>query len=120
MTLAPQTQLGRYEKSAELNKSPPEVIYKMKDVYAKNGWRMYVEANLTQISSRPAQAQLPPFVMAAWCAQLDRRDEALKWLEEGYTERDFRMTLLSVAYEFNGLRSDPRFKDLVRRMGLPE
>jgi len=41
-------------------------------------------------------------------------------LEKGYEERDFRMTLLSVAFEFDGLRNDPTFKELVRRMGLPE
>jgi eukaryotic-like serine/threonine-protein kinase len=106
--------------TAELNKTPPEMVKKMKDVYAKNGWRTYVEVNLDQIMSRPAQAQLPPFVIASFYAQLDRKDEALKWLEKGYTERDFRMTLIGVAYEFDSLRSDPRFKELVRRMGLPE
>lgn len=106
--------------TAELNKTPPELIKKMKEVYAKSGWRSYVEMTLNQILSRPAQEQLPPFVMATLHAQLDNKDEAFKWLEKGYTERDFRMTLLSVAYEFDSLRSDPRFKDLVRRMGLPE
>jgi hypothetical protein len=30
------------------------------------------------------------------------------------------MTLLSVAYEFDGFRDDPKFKELVHRMGLPE
>jgi hypothetical protein len=44
----------------------------------------------------------------------------MKWLEKGYEERDFRMTLLSVSEEFDGVRSDPRFRELVRRMGLPE
>jgi hypothetical protein len=41
-------------------------------------------------------------------------------LEKAYQERDFRMTLLSVSWEFDSFRSDPRFKELVRRMGLPE
>jgi len=30
------------------------------------------------------------------------------------------MTLLSAAFEFDGLRNDPKFKELVHRMGLPE
>jgi len=47
---------------------------------------------------------------AAWVA----------WLEKGYEERDSRMSVLSEAVEFDGVRSDPRFKDLVRRIGLPE
>ena len=49
-----------------------------------------------------------------------KNDEAIAWLEKGYEERDFRMTMLSVSFEFDGLRSDPRFKELVRRVGLPE
>ena len=60
------------------------------------------------------------FMVATIYAKLDSDDEALTWLEKGYEERDFRMTLISVAFEFDRLRSDPRFKDLVRRIGLPE
>jgi eukaryotic-like serine/threonine-protein kinase len=112
--------VDEFSKTAMLSKTPPEMVQKMKDVYVKNGWRAYAQANLDQILSRAAQGQLPPFVIATFYAQLDRKDEALKWLEKGYTERDYRMTLVSVAFEFDGLRSDPRFKDLVRRMGLPE
>jgi len=96
------------------------VVKKLKDVYAKNGWRAYVEMNINQVMLRPGEVQLPPFAMATFYAQLDRKDEALTWLEKGYAERDFRMTLISVAYEFDGLRSDPRFKELLHRMGLPE
>lgn len=109
-----------FATTAELNRIPPEVVKKVKDVYAKNGWRAYVEINLDQVMLRPGETQLPPFVMATFYAQLDRKEEALNWLEKGYEERDFRMTLLSVSYEFDNLRSEPRFKDLVHRMGLPE
>ena len=42
------------------------------------------------------------------------------WLEKGYEERDFRLTLLGVAFEFDSFRDDPKFKELVRRIGLPE
>lgn len=58
--------------------------------------------------------------MAGCYARLGRRDEALAMLQKGYEERDFRMTLLSVDYEFDDFRSDPRFAGLVRKMGLPE
>jgi hypothetical protein len=59
-------------------------------------------------------------MIATFYARLKRNDEAIGWLEKGYEERDFRMTLLSVSPEFDGLRSDPKFRELVRRMGLPE
>jgi hypothetical protein len=53
-------------------------------------------------------------------AKAGRNDEAIQWLEKGYEERDGRMIVISVSFEFDGLRSDPRFKELMRRMGLPE
>jgi hypothetical protein len=72
----------------------------------------------------PLQTQLGRYqirsVIATFYAKANRTDEVIKWLEKGYEERDFRMTKRSVAFEFDGLRSDPRFKELVRRMGLPE
>lgn len=59
-------------------------------------------------------------MLATFYARLGRTDEAIQYLEKGFEERDFRMTTLSVGFEFDSLRSDPRFKELMRRMGLPE
>ena len=45
------------------------------------------------------------------------RDQAMNWLEKGYEERFNPGVLLRPG--FDPLRSDPRFQDLVRRIGLP-
>jgi len=42
----------------------------------------------------------------------------MRWLEEGYKEHKFLMTNLNVAPEYDPLRDDPRFHDLLRRMNL--
>jgi hypothetical protein len=52
--------------------------------------------------------------------RLGQTEEAIKWLEKGYEERDFRMTMLAVDFGFDSIRSDPRFVELIRKMGLPE
>ena len=44
----------------------------------------------------------------------------LAWLERGYRERDPQMVLLKSNPAFDPLRSDPRFDDLLRRIGFPE
>ncbi len=46
--------------------------------------------------------------------------EAFAWLERGYRERDPLMTVLDLHPFFDPLRSDPRFQDLLRRIGFPE
>ena len=109
-----------YTKTSALNGVPPDVLARLQELYAKSGWKAYVQANLDQFAMRWNKAQLPPFVLATFYARVGQKEETLMWLEKGYQERDFRMTLLSVSFEFDGFRSDPRFKELVHRMGLPE
>jgi serine/threonine-protein kinase len=109
-----------YTRSSELGTVLKDVLVKTNDVYKKSGWKAYVQFNLDQLVVNTPQRRFPPFMIATFYARLGRDDEALTWLEKGYEERDFRMTLLSVAFEFDRLRSDPRFRELVRRMGLPE
>jgi eukaryotic-like serine/threonine-protein kinase len=109
-----------YMRASELGTVLKDVLVKTNDVYKKSGWKAYVQFNLDQLVVNAPQRRFPPFMIATFYARLGRDDEALMWLEKGYEERDFRMTLLSVAFEFDRLRSDPKFRELVRRMGLPE
>ena len=109
--------VAEYSKSQAINGVSPEEIKKLQETYARSGFRAYVQMNVDQLL---AQRNFPPYVLATLYARLDRKEETLMWLEKGYEQRDFRMTLLSVDYEFEKFRSDPRFKELVRRMGLPE
>jgi len=112
--------VAEYTKSQGISIMPAEAVQKLKEVYAKSGWKAYLKASIDMLMRDSFRAQLPPFVIATFHARLGDNDEAIQWLEKGYEERDFRMTLLSVSPEFDGLRSDPRFRELVRRMGLPE
>jgi TolB-like protein/DNA-binding winged helix-turn-helix (wHTH) protein len=60
------------------------------------------------------------YVRPGWVAEvyiaLGDNDEAMRWLEQGYKERDLWLALLKVWPRFDPLRSDPRFQDLLRRM----
>jgi hypothetical protein len=47
-------------------------------------------------------------------------NEAFAWLEKAYEERDPQLTYLKVGRRFEPLRQDPRFRELVLRVGLPE
>ena len=111
--------VAEYAKSAEINGVPPEAVKKAREVYQKSGWQTYLKVSLDALLNdrRPGMS---PFFIATLYARLGNREKALEWLQRGYEQRDFRMTLLSVAFEFDGFRDDPRFKELIRRMGLPE
>ena len=58
------------------------------------------------------------FDVAADYAQLGETDKAFDWLNRAFREREGAMMYLNVDERLEALRSDPRFKDLVRRIGL--
>jgi hypothetical protein len=49
---------------------------------------------------------------------LGNKDEAFAWLEKGYQERSNAFAYFKVTPTMDALRSDPRFTDLLRRIGL--
>jgi serine/threonine-protein kinase len=49
---------------------------------------------------------------------LGRRDEAIAWLERGFEERAPKMVQIGVDPQYDALRDDPRFQDLLRRLDL--
>jgi hypothetical protein len=51
---------------------------------------------------------------------LGELDQTLAWLERGIQQRDPRMVFLKVEPRWNNLRDDPRFQDLLRRVGLAQ
>jgi hypothetical protein len=51
-------------------------------------------------------------------AGLCEKEMALAWLERGYRERAVGLTFLKVEPAFSCLRDDPRFTDLLCRIGL--
>jgi hypothetical protein len=50
---------------------------------------------------------------------LDDKERAFEWLEKAYDSRAYWLRLLKTDFIYDPLRSDPRFKDLMRRIGLP-
>jgi len=111
--------VSEYSKSAVLSGFPPEQLAKMNEAYTKSGWNAYVQAVL-DYALQDRNTKTPPFVMAGYYTRLGQKEEAIAWLQKGYEQRDFRMTMLSVDFGFDSIRSDPRFVDLVRKIGLPE
>jgi len=51
---------------------------------------------------------------------LGEKDEAFRLLEKGYEQCASSMSYLSVDPFWYGMRSDPRYTDLLRRVGLPQ
>jgi hypothetical protein len=61
-----------------------------------------------------------PYQIALAYADLGDKDHAFEWLNTAYQEHDSSMIAVRTDPEFDSLRSDPRYTELVRRMGLPQ
>jgi tetratricopeptide (TPR) repeat protein len=61
---------------------------------------------------------VPPEFIAVVYEGLGERDKALQWFEKAYSERSMHAWILSDP-RLDQIRTEPRFKDLMRRMGLP-
>jgi len=95
-----------------------EEITGLADAYQTSGKEGYWRWMLDYWIERAKQEYVPRTNFAEIYAYLGDKDQAMRWLEEGYEEREFIMTNLNVAPEWDPLRDDPRFHDLLRRMNL--
>jgi tetratricopeptide (TPR) repeat protein len=88
--------------------------------YAVSGRSTEAREVLDGLVALAEERYVSPFNMATIHVGLGENDEAFAWLDKAYDERSRSLVWLNVAKEYDGLRSDPRFKSLVRRIGLPE
>jgi TolB-like protein/Tfp pilus assembly protein PilF len=110
----------QYIKAFEASNVPPEQLQVLKETYAKAGWKAFWQAVLNGFLERGRDNYQPPFLFAVFYARLGEKDQAFAYLEKAYADRDFRVTLIRVSFEFDSLRSDPRYADLTKRIGLPQ
>lgn len=87
----------------------------VKDGGPNGYWRFVLSEDLKNYERGIAS----PVAIAGYYARLGEKEKAFEWLEKGYSERSIDITYLKVDYSFDNVKSDPRFNDLLRRVGLP-
>ena len=87
--------------------------------YAASGYAAAMNRAAELLVAQSRTKFVPPLDIAALYLSAGDREQALAWLERGYEVRDPAMPYLGWPW-YDPLRSDPRFKDLVRKMNLPE
>jgi Flp pilus assembly protein TadD len=87
-------------------------------LYARIGRRAEARAALAKALQLSKGKQVSSGAVALTYAALGDKEESFQWLEKAYTERSSFMTSLKYWSVFDQLRGDPRFADLLRRVGL--
>jgi eukaryotic-like serine/threonine-protein kinase len=117
-------QQGRYDEAiaalrqAVGSKSDPDFISDLANAYAVAGRRDEARRMLAQLQDIAKQRYVPPFYIAKVHAGLGDNSQALALLNQAFQARSDQLTGLRVEPGFDNLRTDPRFVDLLRRVGL--
>ena len=109
-----------YMTSLEKGEAPPGTIEALRKAFARSGWNGYRRELIARLKAGQQTPDQNAVTLAIIHAKLGERDQAFEWLEKGYAARDGGMARLKEELAFDPLRSDPRFEDLLRRVGLPQ
>jgi serine/threonine-protein kinase len=85
---------------------------------AKSGDEAQARAILEELLTASRSRYVSPYGIALIYNALGEHDQTLTWLERGFEARDHKMNLLKVDPKWNNLHGDPRFEDLVHRIGF--
>jgi DNA-binding winged helix-turn-helix (wHTH) protein/TolB-like protein/Flp pilus assembly protein TadD len=89
-------------------------------VYAEAGRKTEARQVLADILKAAKQKYVSPHSLAMIYATLGDNDQAFAWLAKDLQEHDDDLVFLRVEERFQPLRSDPRFGDLVKQVGIPQ
>jgi TolB-like protein/DNA-binding winged helix-turn-helix (wHTH) protein/Flp pilus assembly protein TadD len=109
--------VAELQKAVQLSAGCPTCLANLARAYAASGRKSEAEKILRDLKSRSnPNSSLVPEIATIYVA-LDDREQAMEWLEKGYEERFNPGVLLRPG--FDPIRTDPRFQDLMQRIGIP-
>lgn len=108
--------VAELKKALQLSPDSPAIIANLARAYVGSGKRSEALKLLNELQKRSTPAYSNAAEIAVIYASLGDADQAMNWLERGYQERFNPGVLLRPG--FDPLRSDKRFQDLLRRIGL--
>ena len=113
----PDEAIAELKEAVQLSGGSPTCTANLARAYAASGKREKAVQLLTELKERSSPGNSHAAEIAMIYAALGDKDQAISWLEKGYDERFNPGVLIRLG--FDPLRSDPRFQDLLRRVGLP-
>jgi len=113
-----QEAIAEFQKARQLGDHPLYAAL-LGRAFAVSGRREKALRMLDELKEIAKQRYDDPLAFAILYAALGEKDQAFQWLERGYQDHALVMTDLKVDPRYDNLRSDPRFADLLRRVGFP-
>jgi TolB-like protein/DNA-binding winged helix-turn-helix (wHTH) protein len=117
----PEEAYQMYLKSMTLAEGSPKFRAALEQAHAEGGWRRAWQKATDLARQHSLMDERAPlaFWLAEYSVRLGDKDQALDSLLKAADERFYLVVFAKADPRFDGLRSDPRFAELLRRIGLP-
>ena len=114
----PQGAIPELEKGISVSNRSPAVVGLLVNAYAQAGRSRDALRLLDELKRRRQTEYVPAAAFVLAYLGLSDYDEAFVWLEQAYKEQSYALQTLKVLPLFDPIRTDPRFIDLLHRVGL--
>jgi serine/threonine-protein kinase len=105
------------EKILSLSGSP-ELAASIEEDFAKSGYRGVLQSWLEGLTEISKHSYVSPYSIAQAYMRMGEKQKVFDWLQKAYEEHDSGLVSVAVEPMFEPVRSDPRFRDLLRRTKL--
>jgi TolB-like protein len=102
------------------NRNESEFASALEQGFRSAGWKGALAKGIEARQVQRKAGYWPPFEIAQLYADLGDKDQTFRWLNAAYQERDPWLLGLKTEFLLDPIRSDPRFAELVRKVGLPQ
>jgi TolB-like protein len=92
----------------------------MEEGYRSAGWKGALTKAIEFRQAQRKNGYYSALIISTFYADLGDKEQAFRWLNIAYQEHDWLLISLNTNFRFDPLRSDPRFAELVRKVGLPQ
>lgn len=97
-----------------------EVENALSQGFSTHNYGRAMRAGADVLALRSRHGYVPAVRIARLYAHAGDKDQVMKWLEKAYERRETPLSHLAVAWDWDFIRNDPRFRELLRRSGLPQ
>jgi len=97
-----------------------EYAFAMEEGFRSGGWQGALRKGIEISLAQRKAGYSPPYYIATLYAELGDKEQAFEWLNTTYQEHGELLMCLKTDFMLDPLRSDPRFAELVRKVGLPQ
>ena len=111
--------ISEAQQAASYSGRAPRYVAGIGDALAAAGKTAEAHSIIDELVRSSKSGHVSPFYIAEVYSTLGERDQAFEGLEKAYQLRDDELVWILIDPSFDNIRSDPRYVDLLRRMGLP-